>query len=750
MTVPQVGDTQGSGHVAGAVLASLAAIGAYINTLPCGFAFDDNFAVLSNGDVSDPTKPLSALWNNDFWGQDITSEGSHKSWRPLAVLFMRACRVLGSGDGPPTARSFHAANVALHALVSALVYGVAVRLCTAWDAPAPRLRATLTALLFALHPAHTEAVSGVVGVAELLSALFCLLGFLLYTAGCPLREPSAVGFVCSGACTLLALLCTAAAVLSKETGITVCGAFVLWECLRFCVPGQHTSTPDASPQKRHRKARGTAARLACTMLFAAAYLSTRRHVIGGDTLVKIFRRVENPIAFLPTSTARLLTTGHSHVRYAILLLWPHNLCCDWSHACMLPVEGFNDARAATIVALYLLLTSPVLHALRALYRHHRCNAPTPPTRALIRAFAVLAFGAAPFAPAANLVFYVGTFIGERLLYMPSLAFCLVLGDALADLISASGRHNVNRICGWALTLCILAAYGLRTIARNRDWVSEEALFESALTVCPDSAKVLLNTGILARREQDWPLALHRFRRAMEVEPVQYCEPLYWIGLTLVNSGAVMQGQDYLSQSLDCKWVAVEAAKALHAVLHARLEANAKDVDAMMQLGSLLGRTTAKMEACTMYLRAAAAFEAAGMQSNATEAQARCAELQPDMAHQSLVECARAVETALERVASKAGKKNAVETAQRAFMTEYGIPCTGSEDYLRLVHSWQSADAYDVELHLEWARLLEARGGRDKEVQAHRHAAMMLRQHEIQQKKKQRLGPPRERDVLAEL
>lgn len=38
----------------------------------------------------------------------------------------------------------------------------------------------LAALLFALHPAHTEAVAGVVGRAELICAVFYLLGMMAY------------------------------------------------------------------------------------------------------------------------------------------------------------------------------------------------------------------------------------------------------------------------------------------------------------------------------------------------------------------------------------------------------------------------------------------------------------------------------------------------------------------------------------------------------------------------------------------
>jgi hypothetical protein len=53
-------------------------------------------------------------------------------------------------------------------------------------------------------------------------------------------------------------------------------------------------------------------------------------------------------------------------------------------------------------------------------------------------------------------------------------------------------------------------------------------------VCPTSAKVQLNNGILARRVADWDTALAHFKRARQIEPT-YCEPDYWAGLSLLNA-----------------------------------------------------------------------------------------------------------------------------------------------------------------------------------------------------------------------
>lgn len=206
------------------------------------------------------------MWRNDFWGTPLNSSGSHGSYRPLCVLTFRlnqwAC-----GLRPA---AFHLVNVLLHALNTGLTLRVGRLLL-----PAPA--ASLAALLFAAHPVHTEAVSGIVGRADLLACLFYLLSFLFYVSHVRLRERNAradvklanrakmkcfqesvpqeceslVGTLreqlllrgaasvhewgCLGACLGFA----AAAMLSKETGVTillVCAAYDVIRSSRIC-PG---------------------------------------------------------------------------------------------------------------------------------------------------------------------------------------------------------------------------------------------------------------------------------------------------------------------------------------------------------------------------------------------------------------------------------------------------------------------------------------------------------------------------------
>ena len=49
------------------LLAFTSALVVYFNTWDAAFAFDDNFAILYNGDVTNDNNPLRGLFLNDFW-----------------------------------------------------------------------------------------------------------------------------------------------------------------------------------------------------------------------------------------------------------------------------------------------------------------------------------------------------------------------------------------------------------------------------------------------------------------------------------------------------------------------------------------------------------------------------------------------------------------------------------------------------------------------------------------------------------
>lgn len=99
----------------------------------------------------------------------------------------------------------------------------------------------------------------------------------------------------------------------------------------------------------------------------------------------------------------------------------------------------------------------------------------------------IAFLVLPFIPACNLFFHVGFVLAERLLYLPSVGYCLLLGLGFGRLWQRlhSSVHRLLLLCCLGL---LLGTFCLRTMQRNRDWQNEEQLFRSAVAINPPKGK----------------------------------------------------------------------------------------------------------------------------------------------------------------------------------------------------------------------------------------------------------------------
>ena len=115
---------------------------------------------------------------------------------------------------------------------------------------------------------------------------------------------------------------------------------------------------------------------------------------------------------------------------------------------------------------------------------------------LILSIAIIVF---PFIPATNLFFYVGFVIAERVLYIPSMGFCLLVGHGTYVLYRRYQNDTAwkRKVVVMAL-VSLLMLNGLKTVSRNRDWSTEENLYRSGVAVNPAKGNlnlVLLNLNI---------------------------------------------------------------------------------------------------------------------------------------------------------------------------------------------------------------------------------------------------------------
>ncbi|XP_041352924.1 protein O-mannosyl-transferase TMTC4-like [Gigantopelta aegis] len=215
------------------------AVACFVNSYDGDFVFDDSEAILNNKDLL-PETPVEQIFTHDFWGRKLDSKTSHKSYRPLTVLTYR-WNYAWAGDLKPSC--FHIVNIALHGVVSVLFLRVFSVLFAGHSTDslsgypsfqAPRA-AFLSAVLFAVHPIHTESVAGVVGRADLLCAFTFLLSFICYVRSClndcgQSYRPASVSVLWMFLSVVLCVMST----FCKEQGITVIGVCSVFDIIVVC------------------------------------------------------------------------------------------------------------------------------------------------------------------------------------------------------------------------------------------------------------------------------------------------------------------------------------------------------------------------------------------------------------------------------------------------------------------------------------------------------------------------------------
>uniref|UniRef100_A0A182SV98 Protein O-mannosyl-transferase TMTC3 n=1 Tax=Anopheles maculatus TaxID=74869 RepID=A0A182SV98_9DIPT len=124
----------------------------------------------------------------------------------------------------------------------------------------------------------------------------------------------------------------------------------------------------------------------------------------------------------------------------------------------------------------------------------------------------LAFMILPFLPASNLFFPVGFVIAERVLYMPSMGFCILVGYGF-HLLSERWSRKMT----WCCLGVLLLTHSIKTYNRNADWESEYSIFMSGLKVNQRNAKLFNNVGHALESEGRFEEALQFFHKAVSVQ-----------------------------------------------------------------------------------------------------------------------------------------------------------------------------------------------------------------------------------------
>jgi len=411
------------------LLVVVAAVVPFARGLTNAFVWDDRGVIVRRLGPAG-CSGLGDVWRQPYWGQGF---GPRDTYRPLSLSLLYLERQAFGEDPAP----YRVISLVLHAAVSLLVLAVLGRLAGARVGLA-------SALLFAAHPVHVEAVAMGYGQLELVAALFVLAAVGLYArARCDGVRPWPFA---------LAVACAAAAACSKESALLLPALLMLVRAAWLVGDGDSTA-----------RARQFARGLGWDLLFllaAVPYLVLRYRALGG-------------LAPDPEATVTLGYTPALRVK-AVVISVGHAV-----RLCLLPTgQGlyYGHLRDALFGRPYAELVWVAAGALVVVWLVGELGR------------RVTLFGAGWFLltlfPVMNVI-PTGVLVAERTLYLPSLGVCFLAAAWLDRLPRGPAR---GALAGLVLAG---AAAGAAVVG---NWRDEETLWRTTVAAHPRSPLAQLALG----------------------------------------------------------------------------------------------------------------------------------------------------------------------------------------------------------------------------------------------------------------
>lgn len=432
----------------------------YANTLPYDYALDDAIVIYNNMFVEDGVSGIPGILSKDTFYGFFKEEGKANlvaggRYRPMTlVLFALEVQLFGKN---PLAG--HLVNGLLYGLATAVLYLLLLKLFRPSQGQSRAFFIALAAsALFAAHPIHTEVVANIKGRDEIV-ALLGSLAALYYSFRAYLENKPVFG-IAAGLLFFLGLM-------SKENAITFL-AVVPLAYYFFTKAGMGAIIRQAVP----------------FAAAAAVFLVIRFSVLGFGMSEPTMEMMNNPFVklegnqYLPfTMQERLATVFYTLGKYIQLLVFPYTLTHDY-YPRQIGVMDFGDFGALLSAVLYLGM---LVYALRQLPKKDPAS------------FAILYY-LATLSIVSNLLFPVGTHMAERLMFMPSVGFCLllaILGYRWVAAKAPSGKEPAFSRLSMALAVVavVVLAYSARTVVRNPAWKDNYTLFTTDIEYSPNSAKL---------------------------------------------------------------------------------------------------------------------------------------------------------------------------------------------------------------------------------------------------------------------
>lgn len=466
-----------------------------------GYTLDDAIVITENQFTLQGLSGVDDIFLNEtfvgFFGEQKELVAGNR-YRPLSVASF-ALEIALFGQNPWIS---HFVNILFYSLTGGLLLFLLFELMahrfSKWQFTLP----FLATLLFIVHPLHTEVVANIKGRDEIFSLLFSV--FAIWGSLRWYRQGGAKYLVVTGVSFLLALL-------SKENAYTFVAVIplTLW----------------VAAEVNRKKI------VSITLLLvgmAAIGIFWRIHVVGSITTSNPITELMNNPFVGATVAQKWATILFTWGKYLQLLFWPAQLSHDY-YPYHIQLTTFTDPRV--ILSAFIYFAAAILGVLGIIKRWWIGWA--------------LVFYGLTFSLVSNALFPIGTFMSERLIYMPSLGFSVALAWLLVQLPEWRKRVTPHPLSGtwqafqayakknWITTAILLIAvvgWGWTTIERNSVWQSNAHLFLTDVTHAPGSAKLNNAAGgvlydrsqqpgqLAQQRQQDLQQSKFYLERAVHIHP----------------------------------------------------------------------------------------------------------------------------------------------------------------------------------------------------------------------------------------
>jgi len=494
---------------------------AYSNTFQVPFILDDIKEIAEN--------PI--IKNLDYFRDPASARGlfSFHSLKMRTVGYFTLA--MNYKFGGTDVVGYHVFNLAIHLLNSLLVY-VLLRLTfrapffqslipgqgsNAQDQPGhacyPQPLSFIplfTALIFAVHPIQTEAVTYVVQRLTSLTAFFCLLSLTSYSVA--RLGTGKTGHGKTLAWFLLSFLSAVAAMKTKEIAFTLPVVIALYEFLFL-------------REKFRRRLLFLAPSLLTMLIIPLSLIGTSKPVGEMLSSASLVSRVDQTVS----RGDYLFTQFRVIVSYLRLLLFPvgQNLDHDYpTHPDFFTPEVFLS---------FLFLSSLFAFAVFCVWASrfpdhgsrvtdHRFSSPE---------LRLIGFGILWFFIALSVessIIPINDVMVEHRLYFPSVGFFLALVAAASGLARRfkADRPGVGRAATATGTVIVVALAGA-TFTRNLVWQDNLKMWQDVIAKSPQNPRGYNNIGIYYDQRGDYEKAIPYFQQAIAVEP-DYDEALFNLGI----------------------------------------------------------------------------------------------------------------------------------------------------------------------------------------------------------------------------